>query len=140
MPIRDSGPFPFGEFLKRLREKKGATLKQVEDATGLSNAYISQLETGTRRRLPTPEKLKALADYLNVTVQELLEKAGYTEPDETTETYEQKIERVFNHIITDPKFKFGTRLATEKYDIDAKRFIIEMYEQATGRKLLNNAT
>ena len=139
MPKRDSGPFPFGEFLKGLRTKKQVTLKQVEEATGLSNAYISQLETGSRRRLPTPDKLKALADYFNVAVKEFLEKAGYTEPDNQTETREQKIEKAFIHVINDPDFAFGTRL-TGTYDLDAKLFIIEMYERATGRKLLDNAT
>ncbi len=127
--------FPFGEFLKELRDRKGVTLKQVEEGTGMSNAYISQLETGTRRRLPAPDKLKALADYFNVTIKELLEKAGYVESGEIKETLEQKIEKAFAHVINDPAFQYGTRLKG-KYDLDAKRFIIEMYEKLTNKKLL----
>jgi transcriptional regulator with XRE-family HTH domain len=127
--------FPFGEFLKELRSRKDVTLKQVEEGTGMSNAYISQLETGTRRRLPAPAKLKALADYFNVTIKELLEKAGYVESGEIKETLEQKIEKAFAHVISDPAFKFGTRVKGE-YDLDAKRFIVEMYEKTTKRKLL----
>jgi len=135
MAKKTKGVFPFGEFLKDLRDKKGVTLKQVEEGTGMSNAYISQLETGTRRRLPAPDKLKALADYFNVSIQELLEKAGYVGSEEVGETREQKIEKAFAHVISDPDFKYGTRVKGE-YDLDAKLFIVEMYEKATKRKLL----
>jgi len=65
-------PFPFGDFLKKLRARKGVSLKKVEEATGISNAYLSQLETGKRRRLPTPDRLIALADYYNASIKELL--------------------------------------------------------------------
>lgn len=35
-----------GELLALCRELKGLSLRDVEKATGLSNAYISQIETG----------------------------------------------------------------------------------------------
>jgi len=35
----------------------------------------------------------------------------------------------------DPRYHFGTRL-TGPVTTDVKRFVIEMYEQATGKKLL----
>ncbi len=38
-----------GNFLRELREKKGVNLKEAEQAMGVSNAYISQLETGTKK-------------------------------------------------------------------------------------------
>jgi len=76
-----------------------------------------------------------LADYFNVTIKELLEKAGYVESGPIEVTLEEKIEKAFAHVISDPDFKFGTRVKGE-YDLDAKRFIIEMYEKATKRKLL----
>lgn len=136
MVRRKKEPFPFGDFLRELRNRKGVTLKQVEEGTGLSNAYISQLETGARRRLPAADKLKSLAEYFNVTVAEFLEKAGYVDTDDVHETLEQKIEKAFNHVKNDPEFKFGTRVQG-KYDLDAKRFIIEMYERATGRRVLS---
>jgi len=135
MTKKKGGEFPFGKYLKELREKKHVTLKQVEEVTGLSNAYISQLETGTRRRLASADKLKALANYFNVAIKELLEKAGYVDSGEIEETFEQKIEKAFEHAISDPQFKFGTRVKGE-YDLDAKHFIVEMYEKVTGRKIL----
>ena len=128
--------FPFGDFLKKLRDRKGVSLKKVEEATGISNAYLSLLETGDRRRLPKPDRLKALADYYNVSIQELLEKAGYYEEEDIQETKEQQIEKAFLHVINDPAFKYGTRLKG-KYDLDSKRFIVEMYEKLTKKNLVD---
>jgi len=129
-------PFPFADFLKKLRARKGVSLKKVEEGTGISNAYLSQLETGKRRRLPNPTRLKALADYYNVSIQQLLEKAGYYEEGDIQETKEQKIEKAFLHVLNDPSFKYGTRLKG-KYDLDVKRFIVEMYEKLTKKKLVD---
>jgi len=128
--------FPLGDFLKELRERKSVSLKKVEDETGISNAYLSQLETGVRQRLPNPDRLKALADYYNVSLQQLLEKAGYFGEGDIEETQEQKIEKAFLHVISDPAFKYGTRLKG-KYDLDGKRFIVEMYETLTKKKILD---
>jgi len=129
-------PFPFGDFLKKLRARKGVSLKKVEEETGISNAYLSQLETGERRRLPKPDRLKALANYYNVSIQQLLEKAGYYEEEDIQETKEQKIEKAFLHVLSDQSFKYGTRLKG-KYDLDAKRFIVEMYEKLTKKRLMD---
>lgn len=137
MKIKTKQTFPFGEFLKELRQRKGVSLKRVEEDTGISNAYISQLETGTRQRLPGPERLKTLADYYNVSLQQLLKKAGYFGEGDIRETREQKIEKAFQHVINNPAFKYGTRLKGKYYDLDSKRFIIEMYETLTNQKLLD---
>jgi len=134
MKDKSKEEFPFGDFLKELRDRKGVSLKKVEKATGISNAYLSLLETGDRRRLPKPDRLKALADYYNVSIQELLEKAGYYEEGDIQETKEQQIEKAFLHVLSDPAFKYGTRLKG-KYDLDSKRFIVEMYEKLTGKNL-----
>jgi transcriptional regulator with XRE-family HTH domain len=129
--------FVLGEFLKQLREKKGASLRDVERDTGLPNVYLSQLETGERKKLPPPDRLKKLASYYNVTIQELLQKAGYYENNEIEQTYEQKIDSLFLHVTNDINFKFGTRLKGN-YDLDAKKFIIELYEKATQKELLKD--
>jgi len=128
-------PTPMGKFLRKLREKKRVTLRKVGEATGLSHVYISQLETGARRKLPTPEKLKPLAHYFNVTMKELLEKAGYVGSTEIIETFEQRVNKAFLHAINDPRLKYGTRIRKE-LDLNTKRFIIAVYEKFAGRKLL----
>jgi len=128
--------YEFGPFLKRLREKKGVSLKDAEIATGIPNAYLSQLETGSRKKLPQPDRLRLIADYYNVSVQELLTKAGYYESKEVKETYEQKIEKAFLHAINDPRFSTGSRIKPDELPLDAKRYILEMYSYNVRKSLL----
>ncbi|MBN1871432.1 MAG: helix-turn-helix domain-containing protein [Candidatus Omnitrophica bacterium] len=127
MTIRDKKNYALGGFLKELRERKGVSLKEVEKATGISNAYLSQLETGARRRLPPPDRLRLIADYYNISVKELLEKAGYYEAKDIKETFAQKINKSFLHVINDPQFNTGQRIDPNTLSIDVKRFVLEMY-------------
>ncbi len=62
--------------LSQLRKLKGASLRKVEAVTGISNAYLSQLERGLAAQ-PAPEKLKRLAEFYGVSYEVLLESAGY---------------------------------------------------------------
>jgi len=67
------------EELRRLRGIRGVSLRQVEEATKVSNAYLSQLETGKAER-PSPHVLHTLATYYEVPYEYLMEAAGYLEP------------------------------------------------------------
>lgn len=51
-----------GEFFKSLRLEKKLTLRQVEDATGVSNSYLSQLESGKVNN-PSQNVVNKLLDY-----------------------------------------------------------------------------
>lgn len=62
--------------LKQLREIRGYSLRQVEKATGVSNAYLSQLERGDAAK-PSPDKLSRLAKFYDVPYEQLMELAGY---------------------------------------------------------------
>jgi transcriptional regulator with XRE-family HTH domain len=62
--------------LKQLREIRGYSLRQVEKATGVSNAYLSQLERGDAAK-PSPDKLAKLAKFYDVHYEQLMELAGY---------------------------------------------------------------
>jgi len=66
----------FSQFLKSLRERQRMSLRDVERESGVSNAYIAQLERGDRPA-PSPEILRKLAKPYKVTVRELLMRAGY---------------------------------------------------------------
>lgn len=131
---KNKSEYPFGQYLKSLREQKGVSLIDVEKATGLSNAYLSQLETGARRRLPTPERLHLLGDFYNVSMKELLEKAGYYEAKEVKETFKDSVDNDFLHIIHDPQFHTGHRIHPNQISTDIKRYVIEMYSYCV-RKL-----
>lgn len=70
-----------GLYLANIRSVKKLTLREVEEATErkVSNAYLSQLETGKISR-PSPNVLHALAKVYGVPYDTLMEKAGYISP------------------------------------------------------------
>ncbi len=65
-----------GEVLRELRELKGYSLRQVEKRSGVSNAYLSQIESGKVSE-PSPRFLHKLADVYEVPYTELMKLAGY---------------------------------------------------------------
>lgn len=69
-----------GPELRRIRRARSATLRGVEDATGISNAYLSQLETGKITK-PSPNFLYKLARFYEVPYESLMERAGYVGED-----------------------------------------------------------
>jgi len=76
----------FYDKLKDLRKLRGFTIRDLAARSGVSAAYISQLENGNRG-VPSPEVLMKLSEGLNVSYAELMEIAGYLEaPAKGTET------------------------------------------------------
>jgi transcriptional regulator with XRE-family HTH domain len=120
------------DVLRQLREDAGLTLREVEERSGrkVSNGYLSQLETGLRPT-PNPRVLTTLAQVYGVPVTTLFEAAGYVDP-----PVPSAIDRAWKQVLADPRYKFGTRMKSELND-DAKRLFIQLYEQATGKKLLD---
>ena len=62
--------------LKERRKNLGKTLREAEKDTGISNAYLSQVENG-RINQPTPKILRELSEYYEISYQRLLELAGH---------------------------------------------------------------
>ena len=79
-------PDRLGSYLNSVRRGQDLSLRDVEEATGreVSNAYLSQLETGKIRK-PSPHILYALSTALAVPYEDLMERAGYIAPN-TIET------------------------------------------------------
>ncbi|MDQ1909746.1 helix-turn-helix transcriptional regulator [Paenibacillus sp. GD4] len=69
----------FYEQLRDLRKEKGFTIRELADRSGVSAAYISQLENGNRG-VPSPEVLMKLSEGLHIPYTELMKAAGYLEP------------------------------------------------------------
>jgi len=67
-----------GNQLKELRQQYGLTLRQVEDAVGISNAYLSQLENG-KIKMPSVQVLYKLAQLYRTALDLLLWHAGIIE-------------------------------------------------------------
>jgi len=60
----------FSERLKELRSSRNLTQKQIYEAVGLSQLGYQRYEYGTRE--PAYQKLIALADYFNVSLDYLV--------------------------------------------------------------------
>jgi transcriptional regulator with XRE-family HTH domain len=79
-----------GDELRRIRVAKGLTLREVERRTGVSNAYLSQLETGKIER-PAPSFLHRLAGVYDVPYELLMERAGYIKRQEKPEVQKRSL-------------------------------------------------
>jgi HTH-type transcriptional regulator, competence development regulator len=67
-----------GEVLKKSRELKGLTLRKVDEMTGISNAYLSQLENDKIKK-PAADTLHKLAQTYRLDFNYLLLIAGLVE-------------------------------------------------------------
>jgi transcriptional regulator with XRE-family HTH domain len=68
-----------GDQLARARTERGETLRQVEEATGIPNAHISQIEKG-HIESPSPNVLWGLATHYGLDFAKLMELAGHAAP------------------------------------------------------------
>ena len=67
-----------GEYIRRQRHLAHLTVRQLADACGISNAYLSQIERGLRS--PSSFVLKALAGGLELSSETLYGQAGMLDP------------------------------------------------------------
>lgn len=73
---------PFGDRIRRLRDERGVTQKQMAVALGVSPAYLSALEHG-RRGTPSWAMVQKIIGYFNVIwddAEELLRLASASDP------------------------------------------------------------
>jgi HTH-type transcriptional regulator, competence development regulator len=68
--------FTLGEALRHMRTAQGLKLRDVEKGAGVSNAYLSQIETGKIDK-PSPNILYKLAELYGASYDALMELAGY---------------------------------------------------------------
>jgi transcriptional regulator with XRE-family HTH domain len=124
----------FGEYLKTLRVEKRLSLREVDQQSGVSNSYLGLIERG-QRPIPGADILKKLAPVYDVPVRDLLRVAGYLKNEDASLTENDEVEMAFKYVMNDPRYKSGTRIKGG-LTTDVKRFIVEMYEKATDKKLL----
>jgi transcriptional regulator with XRE-family HTH domain len=75
-PTPHSHEQSLGQFLRSHRQARRLTLREVEEASGVSNPYLSQLENDKIAE-PSPPILHKLAPAYGVPYETLMEKAGY---------------------------------------------------------------
>ncbi len=75
-----------GQTLKATRGKVSLTLREVEDSTGISNAYLSQLENDKIKK-PSANVLYKLADIYKISLDVLLVAAGIITKSDSEKTH-----------------------------------------------------
>ena len=121
------------EVLRDLRGER--TLRYVEHGTGISNTYLSNLEQGLRR--PGMKTLRTLSEYYEVPLNELLKVAdtSHQEESEDREISALDIRRSFSFLASDPDL-YQYEAPSEQLPLDAQRYIVQIYEHFTGKRLL----
>lgn len=127
----------FGRYLQSLRKTKGYTQREAAKLAHISGPYLAQLEKGWRDP-PSREVLRRMAKVYTVTESTLSTEAGYTEEIRFFGVPDERIEWAFQSAIQDPNFAYGTRLPGGELTLETKRFIVELYQNATGRKLFTD--
>lgn len=93
------------ELLRSARNHKGSTLREVEESTGISNAYLSQIEKGKVKR-PSPNKLKKLSKFYCMNYSKILESAGYADDlQEVNKSHSEIVDFLLSQEITDQEAK-----------------------------------
>ncbi|HNR90511.1 MAG TPA: response regulator [Spirochaetota bacterium] len=69
-----------GTFIKAARKRTAITIREAEKRSGVSNAYLNQIENGRIKR-PSPDILSKIGALYDLPYDVLLHKAGYTLPD-----------------------------------------------------------
>ena len=135
----DAGPDlenrQIGNLLRDLRGEM--SLRQLEEETGITYSYLSVIERGNKR--PGPRVLSRLATYHNVPLDELLDAAGYPQPNDDGKNTIADIQRSFRFLTEDPELEQFQK-PSDAVPIELKRFAIQIYEHYTGRKLLDQRT
>ncbi|MFD9907988.1 helix-turn-helix domain-containing protein [Streptomyces sp. NPDC059063] len=72
-----------GEYLREQRRNAQLSLRQLADAAGVSNPYLSQIERGLRK--PSAEVLQQVAKALRISAETLYVRAGILDEKERVE-------------------------------------------------------
>lgn len=121
-----------GSTLRLLRGDR--SLRQVHTDTGITYSYLSNIESGSKR--PGGKVLSRLADYHNVPLGELLELAGITKGADADHHFSNAdIRRSYQFVLEDPSL-VGYPKPTESVPIETQRFVVQLYEHFTGKRLL----
>jgi transcriptional regulator with XRE-family HTH domain len=126
-----------GQYLRDLRLRKKLTLMKVNKLTGISIGYLCMLEK-ERRFSPHPEILRKLAEAYGVSIQEIMEAAGYLRRDEDKVfSREDEIEWAIATILRDPTFgRMYDKVSVKSMSPEMKIKVIRGYEAMSGKRLL----
>ena len=125
------GDDAIGPLLRKLRGD--LSLRDVTGRIGVSSSYLSQIERGDRQ--PGSNVVRKLADLYNVDPEELMKRAGRDPHIDPYSDEAMEVERAYQYVLADPAFRVGTR-PDGPITLKTKRFIVEMYERFSNKRLL----
>jgi transcriptional regulator with XRE-family HTH domain len=81
----------FADYLREERLKLGMSSVEMAEKSGISQAYVLKIENKQIKK-PSYEKIKSMADTLNLSFSALIEKGGYTPSPQRNRDYTEKQE------------------------------------------------
>lgn len=93
-----------GDKLKKLRKENNLTLKELHNKTGISISFISDIEN--KRRNPSIDNLKVLAQALNTSISDLLGEASNNDASTLNEKDKKSINKDLKVLMDE--FREGT--------------------------------
>jgi transcriptional regulator with XRE-family HTH domain len=108
----------------------------VEAQVDISNSYLYQIEKGERNP-PKLEIMERLALLYGVSL-DMLTEAARTIPPADQDLRRKRLHNAYLLVTRDPDYISGMQLDPDNMNDDVKRFIVFMYEKATGTKLLSD--
>ncbi len=99
-----------GEYLREQRRNAQLSLRQLAEAAGVSNPYLSQIERGLRK--PSAEVLQQVAKALRISAETLYVRAGILDAERDRDEVETRAV-----ILADPSLNEGQ-----------KRVLLQVYE------------
>jgi len=130
----------FGDYLRGLRAAMQMTQKDAALQAGLSAPYLAQLERG-QRNPPSRKVLARFAEVYQTPPQELWREAQYADSGTKNPMQglsAQRVQWAFETACRDPEFSYGTRLRGQQLTLEAKAFIVQLYQKTTKRQLLTD--
>lgn len=117
-----------GDILRKIREKRGLSLREAARRSGLSHSYINAIEKGKHPKTkvpirPSPETLDSLSKAYNVSYQELMIAAGYWEGNQK-ESINSLSDNVFDHIVREAEKELGVTLRDDPEVYGAVRDLV----------------
>lgn len=123
-----------GGFIRTQRRLADLSLREMAAITSVSNAYLSQVERGLHQ--PSLKVLRAIAEALGISSQELLKQAGFAQSDidEAAGGHSAGDRAAANGRSNDPKFNDteSAVLADQRLTNEQKAALIGVYRSFLG--------
>lgn len=123
---------------------RGQLQQDLAASLKVTYGYLSQLRTGKRDVKAISEKFaRNCAEYLKVSPLKVMLLAGKLTPEDLVEPegdYDGKLRSAVDFIVRDSRFGHLLSPTLRDADAETRHALVQMYEQATGARLLPTVT